>query len=201
MCICNTSELMLLTMWSCVLDSIGQDESQELMEQVERDHEKKVKELQNDLWALQQELEDSKVAAAVHLSQLQREICDSTSRAETAEASLSAEEANQRHLDQITRELEGRLKKAEETASRTTAELEAKEASFRRSVKERLHELSQDTKKTLIEIHKCVYKTESVATDVEVEFAKYSTHLCKTHRIELAALERNLFTTTSKMEV
>ena len=178
------------------------NESDEMMKQVEREKEIYVRNLQDDLLVVQKELDDSKVANAEHTARLQGELVQCKSRAEAAEASFSAAEANQRHLHQIIRDLEEKIKKAEEATSRTAAEAEAKEAHIKGSVKDKLqHEFSQYIKRGLIEIHKSIYKTESFATELEVEFAKYSTQVYKAHKMEVAALERQLFATTSKAEV
>jgi len=80
-------------------------------------------------------------------------------------------------------------------------EAKTKKAHMKVLFNEKLRTLSQDVKRGLLVIHERSYRTETLAADIEVEVARYTTNMKNTHHLEMAALERQMVAVKSQAQL
>jgi len=160
-------------------------EAREMLALVEAEHEKQMLSLEHGMHSKMEEAVESTRATA----------------ATAAETSATVAAGQTQHFERTVQELEERVAAAGKEAGKKAAEAEKAASLLKALATEKLRALSQDMKRGLLALHDCSYKTESSVTEVEVEVAKYSTHVYNAHRLELAALEQQLLATSSQAKM
>ena len=158
----------------------------------QRDLEDLVVDAQEKLKAAQAEIQMIRETSEAKLHDMQRQMNDAEA---SAAASLDGAQRQQRDLQAKTKELEMKVRKAEMAQETTASEAAERDKQMRRSVEKSMQALKQELRKGLLALSEQSYKTENSMADVEVEVAKYSTHLRNWHYLEVSALEREMLVT------
>ena len=155
----------------------------------QRDLEDLAVDAQDKLKVVQAEMETLRETSEAQLRDLQKQMSDADA---SAAASADSAQEQQRNLRHKMKELEMKVKQAEMTMEIAAAEAKEREMQMRRRTEENMRALKQEIRKGLLALSERSYKTESCMADVEVEVAKYSTHLTNWHYLEVSALEREM---------
>jgi len=196
-------------------------EAREMMEHVESQHQVKLTTLQGELEAVENDLADTKDAALKCQRDLEELVLDAQNKLKAAHAEMAASRAScesqldavqkqmagaeaaaaaaadsarkqQRDLELQVKELEMKFRTAEIAKDTAASEAKKREMQMKRMTEEKIRALKQETRKSLLVLSERSYQTESCVADVEVEVAKYSTHIKNWHYLEIAALERQI---------
>ena len=186
--------------------------SRDMLDQIECQHEAKLKDVWDELTAAHKELEDSKLASNAQLILLQDEMAQvevGVRSAEAAaqqalaraEANVADSEAKQQQLQEQVEKLHLDIRHFEDMVRNTAADAARNEAHMKQLVTDQMHALSRDVKTRLLFLHDCCHKTEMLATDAEVETTRFSAHVHNVREHELSALEHQIHAIRSQAKI